>query len=239
MCNRLARVMAGELEVSDMVKANQDIRQYMEDHGVSQKALAAEVGVSQMTISRALAKELSQQEKEKYLNMIDAIAQDQDEAFDRDEPVDETVLDDEEETEDVSCGTKFQIGDRVKIPSKSNKIGVVTDIWSSLAKATVMYAVENESDGYCGMYAENQLELAPIPTDYSFEAHIDGNVAVVTMIATQGDKTWVYARGHAHILHDGEVGMAQAISYASKRMFESLDKNQEKQIYFKPKTEDK
>jgi hypothetical protein len=96
-----------------------------------------------------------------------------------------------------------------------------------------MYAIENEDDGYCGMYAEDQLEPAPLPIDYSFEARIDVNVAVVTMIAKQGDKTWVYARGHAHILHDGEVGMAQAVSYASKRMFESLDKKQDKQIYFK------
>ena len=83
------------------------------------------------------------------------------------------------------------------------------------------------------MYSEDQLEPAPLPIDYSFETHIDGNVAVVTMIATQGEKTWVYARGHAHIIHDGEVGLAQAISYAARRMFETLDKKQPNQIYFK------
>ena len=62
---------------------------------------------------------------------------------------------------------------------------------------------------------------------------MENNVAVVAMIATQGEKTWVYARGHAHILHDGEVGMAQAVSYASKRMFESLDTKNGNRIYFK------
>lgn len=216
-----------------MTKANQDIRDYMADHCVTQKDLAAEVGVSQFSISKKLQTELSQMDKEVYLNLIDAIAQRRDEALACDEPVEEAAPTDEEESEDVSNSTKFQIGDRVKIPSKANKIGTVSDIWSSLAKAVLMYAVENEDDGYCGMYSEDQLEPAPLPTDYSFEAHIDGNVAVVTMIATQGEKTWVYARGHAHILHDGEVGMAQAISFASKRMFESLDKKQDKQIYFK------
>jgi DNA-binding XRE family transcriptional regulator len=50
---------------------------------------------------------------------------------------------------------------------------------------------------------------------------------------SQGEKSWVYARGHAHILHNGEVGMAQAVSYAAKRMFESLDKQQENKIYAK------
>lgn len=216
-----------------MQKANQDVRDYMADHCVTQKDLAAEVGVSQFTISKDLKTEMSQQDKEVYLNLIDAIAQRRDEALACDEPVEETAPIDEVESEDVSCGTKFQIGDRVKIPSKANKIGTVSDIWSSLAKAVLMYAVENEDDGYCGMYSEDQLEPAPLPIDYSFEAHIDGNVAVVTMNATQGEKTWVYARGHAHILHDGEVGMAQAISFASKRMFESLDRKQDNQIYFK------
>ena len=216
-----------------MVKANQDIRDYMADHGVTQRDLAAEVGVSQYTINKNLQTELSQKDKEVYLNLIDAIAQRRDEALACDEPEEETTPTGEVESEDVSCSTKFQIGDRVKIPAKSNKVGIVTDIWSSLAKAMLMYAVENEDDGHCGMYSEDQLEPAPLPVNYSFEAHIDGNVAVVTMNATQGEKTWVYARGHAHILHDGEVGMAQAISFASKRMFESLDKKQDKQIYFK------
>ena len=240
MCNRLARARVGEWEVSDMVKANQDIRDYMADNGVTQKMLAAAMNVSQFTISKRLNTELSQKDKEEWLNYIDSIASDANEKFaEADDLADEyedcTEDTQETEQEDVSVTTKFQIGDRVKIPSKANKTGIVSDIWTSLAKAVVMYAVENEDDGYCGMYAEDQLELAPIPTDYRFEACIDGNVAVVTMIATQGEKTWVCARGHAHILHNGEVGMAQAISYASKRMFESLDKKQENQIYFKPR----
>ena len=213
-----------------MAKPNQDIRDYMADHGVTQRELAAEVGVSQTKIFKALQTELSQKDKEMYLNMIDSIAAEKREETDVKAPEDESPP---AESEDATCSTKFQIGDRVKIPSKANRVGTVTDIWSSLAKAVLMYAVENEDDGYCGMYAEDQLEPAPLPIDYRFEATIDTNVAVVTMIATQGEKTWVYARGHAHILHDGEVGMAQAISYASKRMFESLDTQQENRIYFK------
>jgi hypothetical protein len=216
-----------------MTKPNQDIRDYMADHCVSQKALAAEVGVSQMTVSRELSKELSETDKEVYLKLIDSIVADRDGAVCEDIIEEEDDPIEEDETEDVSCSTKFQIGDRVKIPAKSNKIGTVVDIWSSLAKEMLMYAVESDEDGHCGMYTEDQLEPAPLPIDYRFESVIDGNVAVVTMIATQGEKTWIYARGHAHILHDGEVGMAQAISYASKRMFESLDKKQDKQIYFK------
>lgn len=213
-----------------MMKANQDIRDYMADHCVTQKDLAAEVGVTQGEISMKLKTELSQRDKEIYLNMIDSIVAERGNRPVIDDPVDEIPT---AESEDVSVCTKFQIGDRVKIPSKANKIGTVTDIWSSLAKAVLMYTVENEEDGYFGMYSEDQLEPAPLPIDYSFEARIDCNVAVVTMIATQDEKSWVYARGHAHILHDGEVGMAQAISYAARRMFETLYKKQPNQIYFK------
>lgn len=219
-----------------MVKANQDIRQYMEDRGVTQRMLATQMGTSQTTIFKTLSKELPQSKKEDILRHIDAIVADTDYLDEDETPVEKEPPTDEveeEEEDDVTCSTKFQIGDRVKIPSKSNKIGIINDIWTSLAKASLMYAVADESDGHMGLYAQDQLEPAPLPIDFRFEAHIDGNVAVVTMVATQGEKTWIYARGHAHILHNGEVGMAQAVSYAAKRMFESLDKKQDKQIYFK------
>lgn len=213
-----------------MVKANQDIRDYMADHGVTQRDLAVEVGVSQFSINKKLQTEMSQQDKEIYLNMIDAIVAERSDGVQDEIHVEEPV---HTEIEDVSNCTKFQIGDRVEIPSKSNKIGIVSDIWHSIAKDKLMYAVDGENDDSFGLYREDQLELAPLPIDFSFDAHIDGNVAVVTMTAKQGNRTWVYARGHAHILHDGEVGMAQAVSYAARRMFESLDRKQENQIYFK------
>ena len=203
---------------------NQDIRDYMEDQGVGQQALAKQMGFAKSTICVMLQKELTQKEKEEWLRHIDAVA-----AANRGTVAQEETV---EETEDVSTGPKFQMGDRVKIPSKANTIGTVCDIWHSLVQIKLMYAVDVEG-GIRGLYAEEQLEPAPIPIEYTFSATVENNVAVVCMIATQGEKTWVYARGHAHILHDGEVGMAQAVSFAAKRMFESLDSKQENKIYLK------
>lgn len=203
---------------------NQDIRDYMEDQGVSQQALANQMGFAKSTICVMLKKELTQKEKEEWLRHIDAVA-----AANRGTVAQEETV---EETEDVSTGPKFQMGDRVKIPSKANTVGTVCDIWHSLVQSKLMYAVDVEG-GIRGLYAEEQLEPAPIPIEYTFSATVENNVAVVCMIATQGEKTWVYARGHAHILHDGEVGMAQAVSFAAKRMFESLDSKQENKIYLK------
>lgn len=215
--------------MSNMYTANQDIRDYMADHSVSQKKLAEELGMSVWTMNRMLKTELPQKEKEHLILHIDTIANmtPDDEEQEVPEQTEET-----QQTEDVSVSTKFQIGDRVKIPSKELHIGIVCDIWHSLIQDKLMYAVDIEG-GSRGLYAEDQLEPAPLPIEYSFTSTCENNVAVVCMMAKQGEKTWVCARGHAHILHDGEVGMAQAISYAAKRMFESLDTKSENRIYFK------
>ena len=125
---------------------------------------------------------------------------------------------------------KFKIGDRVE----TNWIGDgnVTDVLYSPHKDEYTYEVTNDVESV-HLFSEDELKLAEDPTVYSFEATVSGNVAVVTMMATQGLKTWVYSRGHAHILHNGEVGIAQAVSYAAKRMFEALDSKQESKIYLK------
>lgn len=231
--------------------ANQDIRDYMADHMVSQRTLGEAMGVSVWSINKLLKEELPEATKEDLIRRIDAIVTDrnggQEETEETEEPqeaeeetaeseAEESEEETEEETqssfEDASVTTRFQIGDRVKLPSKALTIGTVADIWHSLVQDKVMYAVDTEG-GTRGLYAENQLEPAPKPITYTFEAHIDGNVAVAIMNAEQDGKKWIYARGHAHIIHDGEVGMAQAISYAARRMFESLDTKQKNRIYSK------
>lgn len=215
-----------------MEKANMDIRQYLEDHGVTQRMLAAKLGFKEWKMSTILKDELPESEKEKLLATIDSIIACMDKPSE-----DVSEPEDQQETQQfqVTSTTKFQVGDRVKIPSKALRIGIISDIWNSLRTGMVMYAVDME-DGTKGMYAENQFEAAPLPIEYSFKAIIDSSAAVVTMHAEQGERGWVVARGHAHILHDGEVGIAQAVSFAARRMFESLDtknQNPESRIYFK------
>lgn len=217
---------------------NMDIREYMADQGVGQRAVAAYIGVNAVSVCDMLKTEMTEAQKAEFIRYIDAVvaARNEDVTARNEDVTEEPEASEEPETQEVDEGvaasTKFQLGDRVKIPSKSLCIGIVCDIWQSLAQNKLMYAVETDG-GNRGLYAEEQLEPAPLPIEYTFSAVIEDNVAVVCMIAHQGEKTWVHARGHAHILHDGAVGMAQAVSYASKRMFESLDKAQPSQIYFK------
>lgn len=212
---------------------NQDVRQYMVDNGVSQRMLAEHIGINVFKINKMLQVEMTEREKETCLNHIDTIVAERYgfvETTKKDEQAE--VAEKPKENSTGEKGTKFQIGDRVKIPSKSLIIGTVSDILQSFAKRAIVYSVNTE-DGRCSLYDESQLEPAPLPIDYRFEACIDGNVAVVAMVATQGNKTWIHARGHAHILHDGDVGLAHAISFASKRMFKELDIKQENPIYYK------
>lgn len=232
---------------SNITKANQDIRDYLEDHGVTQKEMGARLGFSEIKISRMMSRELPESEKEKLIGIIDVICRERYELYkfceevkpveNPQEPASEAVQDNSEEEPVVpgDAGYRFKVGDRVKLPSKKEQIGTVSDIWSSLVQSCVMYAVDTEG-GHRGLYMEDQLEPAPIPITYTFSVTLENNVAVVAMIANQEEKTWVYARGHAHILHDGETGMAQAVSFAAKRMFESLDtmnQDKSKRIYFK------
>lgn len=232
---------------SNITKANQDIRDYMADHGVTQKEMGARLGYGEWKISRIMSRELPEHDKEHMINIIDAICEARDDPYkfcedvkpfeNLEEPASEAVQDNSEEEPVVTgaVGYRFKVGDRVKLPSKKEQIGTVSDIWSSLAQPCVMYVVDTEG-GHRGLYMEYQLEPAPIPITYTFSVTLENNVAVVAMIANQEEKTWVYARGHAHILHDGETGMAQAVSFAAKRMFESLDtmnQDKSKRIYFK------
>ena len=53
--------------------ANQDIRDYMADHGVTQKMLADELGISTWTMCQQLKTEFPQQKKDHILNIIDAL----------------------------------------------------------------------------------------------------------------------------------------------------------------------
>ena len=114
---------------------NQDIRDYMADHGVTQKMLGEHMGKYQKYIGYMLQKELTQKEKDELLNHIDAIAADRQQDAAEAEPeevAEETPAEEPEEIgeggEDVTRTTKFQVGDRVKLPAKTLTIGIVCDI---------------------------------------------------------------------------------------------------------------
>lgn len=116
---------------------------------------------------------------------------------------------------------KFKIGDRVE----TNWIGIgkVTDVMYSAHKKAYTYEVTNEENA-SQLFAEEELEPAVEKKDYSMTINIDiaQNVVIATLYEETEDTKSVLAKGHAHLIHEGELGIAQAASYACKRLYQSL-----------------
>jgi hypothetical protein len=57
---------------------------------------------------------------------------------------------------------------------------------------------------------------------YAYEFEYLDNVVVVRLYEIEGDKRTEIGRGHGHIIHSGAFGVAQAASYALKRIASDL-----------------
>jgi hypothetical protein len=120
---------------------------------------------------------------------------------------------------------KFKIGDRVKvIPGEEH--GIITDIMFSNKFKVNLYEVISEDDGdvLLGRFVADDLESAPKARNFSMDIRIDiaQNIVIATLYENCDTVKKPLRRGHGHIIHDGELGIAQAASYACRRLYESL-----------------
>lgn len=102
--------------------------------------------------------------------------------------------------------------------------GTVDTVYTT-SSGLFMYSVDMDDSGSLILFYEDDLKLIPEKKEYSMDIKIDiaGNVLVATLYeVTDGDISKVIAKGHGHLLHDGEYGIAQAASYACKRLYEAL-----------------
>ena len=117
---------------------------------------------------------------------------------------------------------KFKIGDRVKMVKHSAAEGVIVDAFVS-QRSGWRYELESEF----GMtFFANEDELVPVLEAKSFSMEIRIDIASNVVIATLYEDDLVtkrpVAKGHGHMIHEGELGVAQAASYACKKLYESL-----------------
>ena len=61
-------------------------------------------------------------------------------------------------------------------------------------------------------------EMGANPEEFELKIDVAENL-VVAMLLKNGEEI---ARGHGHIIHGGDIGIAQAISYAAKRIWFEL-----------------
>lgn len=113
---------------------------------------------------------------------------------------------------------KFKIGDRVLTDCGE---GNVTDVYRGKDYA---YGVDMESSDETLLFFEEELKLIPEKNGYSMDIKIDiaSNVVIATLFEETEDIKSPLAKGHGHIIHEGELGVAQAASYACKKLYESL-----------------
>lgn len=137
---------------------------------------------------------------------------------------------------------EFNIGDRVRvrqyddIPEElrnrglgksAGRDGEIVDILWSNAKGAYVYRIHfdeceapSRTDFVEGTF-DLVSELEKAQYDYEFE-YLE-NLVVARLYETKGDARKLIARGHGHIFHDGVYGIAQAASYALKKIYRFLE----------------
>lgn len=118
----------------------------------------------------------------------------------------------------------FQLNEKVKIADADN-IGTVADKMHSEKTGKTHYKILFE-DGTDGFFEEGELIPAGGAVDlnlFAFEITLDNNLAIVR--ARYNGKE--IAHNHGHIFNDGIAGAVQAVSYAFRRMWQSLEGQEE------------
>ena len=136
---------------------------------------------------------------------------------------------------------EFNIGDRVRIRQYNDMPDGIRH--KGLAKRTgddgeivdIMYSNANDCfvnkihfDGFDRAsntdFPEGSFDLISEldQAKYAYEFDILHNVVLAKLYEIDGDKKTEIGRGHGHIIHSGAFGVAQAASYALKRIATDL-----------------
>lgn len=119
----------------------------------------------------------------------------------------------------MSDNVQFQIGDKV-IVAKHNKEAIIEDVLYSNKTDDWMYVVRFADSPYPFARPMNGDELLSVVSkSYRWEVSLTDNVVVAVMYEIDGDIETEIARQHGHIMHEGLIGVAQAASYAMKRIY--------------------
>ena len=135
----------------------------------------------------------------------------------------------------------FEIGDIVRVKDYNDipaddrnvglarlcgEIGEIVDKLYSKALDRYVYTIKFDNFDatskklWIGTQIETYVE-DEVTYDYEFE-YID-NVVVAVLYEIRGDEKTEISRGHGHIIHEGAIGIAQASSYALKKIYEKMN----------------
>ncbi len=114
---------------------------------------------------------------------------------------------------------EFKIGERVRYSDGS--VGTITDKMCSEGTGKWYYDVDFDEGEACFCRGDELQGLEA--SQYIHEIEYLDNLVVVRLYEVKGDEKVEIAKGHGHIFHDGVYGVAQATSYALKRICDDLN----------------
>ena len=131
--------------------------------------------------------------------------------------------------------SKFAIGDRVRVRNYNDipeeyqsrglarlggELGTIEDVFYSEANQCDLYSIQFDNfENSMKLYRGEHLEAVDETVTYDFEFEILENLVVARLYEITEDTKTEIGKGHGHIFHDGAVGIAQASSYALKRLY--------------------
>ena len=115
----------------------------------------------------------------------------------------------------------FKISDRVA--KDTGGTGVVMEAIYSARNEAWLYEVVDDKTHDVGTFRESNLKAAP-EKKYSMKISIDiaENVVIASLYEVCDPNMRPVAKGHGHIIHEGELGIAQAASYACMKLYKSM-----------------
>ncbi len=119
----------------------------------------------------------------------------------------------------MSENATFQIGDKV-VTVKTNKTAVVEDVLYSNKTDDWMYIVKFDESSFASVRPMGADELKAVAQKtYRWEVFQAEDVVTAVMYEVNGDIEREVDRQHGHIIHSGAIGLAQAASYAMKKIY--------------------
>lgn len=134
--------------------------------------------------------------------------------------------------------SEFAIGNRVRvkdyhdipeeyqsqgISKMCGELGTIEDVFYSEAKKCNLYIIQ--FDNYVRstkLWRSELLEEVNEDVSYGYEFDYCDNVVIAILYEYKEDSKTEIMRGHGHIIHEGAIGIAQASSYALKKIYYKL-----------------
>ena len=118
----------------------------------------------------------------------------------------------------------MNIGQRVR--NAYGEVGTIIDRMYSEVEKEYYYSVKLDSRGEDEggqLYLADEIEIVEDKVEYNVETEILPNVCVIKVFKTVDGKKEEVSRGHGHIIHEGDLGVLQALSYGFKKAYEKIN----------------